>query len=444
MPHGHTPRSLADPGPADAHVLASVGALLLDAGLSVTDVRTGLIAAGTTASAERLSFSVLPSLILVGQRDRGDAAVVREAVPDSLSTRQAARSLLLLRGIESGAVHLRAVPDAIEAVRAAAPRHPASAWVLGSALVSVGLAVLFRCPWWAVATAAIGGALVGALTRAMSRVSTAAALVPFAAAFASTLLVGACAAWLGAGPVPLFAVCAPIAILVPGALITNALLELTATDIVTGSARLAYGMVVLGFMAAGIAAGAALTGLHVDPDSAALVGQPIPSAITAGAMAIPATWVAWIGVVALAVGVGIALGAGIVLSLIGVAVMLGTYATLGALTPLWGSTVATGVTATALFVAARLVERLGAGIPASTTFQPAFLLLVPGSVGLVALSTGETGSISAALLSFAALCIGSKFGSFLSDLPVPARRHRPGPAPDPLMSPSPPQKEPRS
>ena len=40
----------------------------------------------------------------------------------------------------------------------------------------------------------------------------------------------------------MFAVCAPIAIIVPGALITNALLELTARDIITGSARLLYGL----------------------------------------------------------------------------------------------------------------------------------------------------------------------------------------------------------
>ncbi|WP_217488520.1 hypothetical protein [Curtobacterium sp. Csp1] len=97
---------------------------------------------------------------------------------------------------------------------------------------------------------------------------------------------------------PLFAVCAPVAVFVPGALITNALLELTAADIVTG-------------LAAGIAAGSALTGLRVDPASAALVGEVAGVGTDRGGWeAVPSYWVSWVAVVGLAVGLGLVFRSG--------------------------------------------------------------------------------------------------------------------------------------
>src|SRR6185295_3091083 len=136
-----------------------------------------------------------------------------------------------------------------------------------------GLAILFRCSWWAIVVTAVVGALVGVMTTVLNRIQGAVAIVPFVATLTAATLVGALAHGAGLTQVPMFAVCAPIAIIVPGALITNALLELTARDIITGSARLLYGLIMLGFMTAGIAAGAALTGLRIDPNSAALVGE---------------------------------------------------------------------------------------------------------------------------------------------------------------------------
>ncbi|WP_353113992.1 threonine/serine exporter family protein [Microbacterium sp.] len=406
--------------------LADLGALLLDAGLPVTDVRTALVSAGASETGDAPDVAVLPSHVLVGRADGPPAWATSSA--EALTTRQSARALLLLRGTDRRPSSSGDLAAAIRAIRETVPAHPLLGWTAGSALVAVGLAILFRCPWWAVATAAVGGALVGLLTRLMGRSDEASAIIPFVAAFASTLFVGSAAAVLAAGPVPLFAVCAPIAILVPGALITNALLELTAADIVTGSARLTYGLVVLGFMCAGILAGGVMTGLSVDPASAALIDQT--AALTSpstGWNALPALWTSWIGVPLLAVGVGLAFGAGVALTAVGVLVMSGAFALLSALTPVCGALVATGATAAVLFVAARLIERLGVGIPAAVTFQPAFLLLVPGSVGLVALSATDPGSLATALFTFAALCIGTKVGAVVADsrprrLPTPTRR----------------------
>jgi hypothetical protein len=68
-----------------------------------------------------------------------------------------------------------------------------------------------------------------------------------------------------------------------------------------------------------------------------------------------------------------------------------------------------------LFIAARLLERMSLGVPASVMFRPAFLLLVPGTVGLVALASLGSSSAEAAVLTFISLCIGVKAGSVVVD-----------------------------
>ncbi len=198
---------------------------------------------------------------------------------------------------------------------------------------------------------------------------------------------------------------------VPGALITNALLELTAADIVTGSSRLMQGIIMLGFMAAGIAAGSALTGLHVDPSSAALVGEVAGVGTDRGGWeAVPPYWVSWVAVVILAVGLGLVFQSGWRLTLVSVIVMTSAYGLLTGITPLGGSVVATGATAALLFIATRVLERIVPAIPANVSFFPAFLLLVPGTVGLVAVATFDPVALATPLATFVSLCVGTKIG----------------------------------
>lgn len=400
--------------------LVELGTLLLEAGISVTDVREELEAVRRGAVPEEpLTFAVLPDTVLIS-RERGAGPTAMGSTGEGeLSIRQAAHAVRLARDVAQGSTPIDAAGARARAIRTEVSTHPMLGWVLGNALISAGLTVVFRCPWWAVLLATVVGCLVGLVARVMVRIRPAAAIVPFAAAFLSTLLVGSVAAWADLGAVPLFAVCAPIAILVPGALITNALLELTATDIVTGSSRLMYGLIVLGFMTVGITAGGALTGLGIDPASATLVGDAasLSSQQAHWLGALPPVWAAWLGVPLLAAGVGLAFGSGSQLTLLGIAVMVCTYAVLTVTTPLIGGIAAIGVAGAALFVAARSLERSGFSVPAAITFQPAFLLLVPGTVGLVALATLSEGSLSAAPATFVSLCIGVKVGSVIVDTP---------------------------
>lgn len=405
-------------------ILGELGALLLDAGLSVTDVRTSLeTVRDATDVDDDMTFSVLPEMIIITANRTGTATIINSAESD-LSFRQAARACRLVQHVEAGLTAFAAIPAQIAQIRAVVRSHATLQWILGSALISSGLAILFRCPWWAIVVSVVAGALVGVVTSVLNRIQGAVAIVPFVAALTGTTFVGALAHAAGLTEVPLFAVCAPVAILVPGALITNALLELTARDIVTGSARLLYGIIMLSFMAAGIAAGAALTGLRIDPNSAALVGEAAAAtSLMGGWQGLPPLWLSWVGVVILAIGIGLAFGSGARLTTLNVIVMTGTYALLATLTPIVGNVVGTGVTAGVLFVAAHLIERLTFAVPATVSFQPAFLLLVPGTVGLVALASSHASTL-AAPATFVSLCIGTKVGAVLTETGAAIRKLR--------------------
>lgn len=399
-------------------ILGDLGVLLLECGTSVTDVRGTLEQVSRrTLPDSPVEFAILPEMVMVSRPGAASATTTVIGKGAALTFRQSAKASRLVRDLESGALPLDAAPARMAAIRATPRRMPGLQSLIGCGLLAGSLAALFRCPWWAIVLALIVGLLVGGLTLLMMRVRAAAAVAPFVSAFVSTILVGTAANALDLSPVPLFAVCAPIAILVPGALITNALLELTSTDIVTGASRLMYGLIMLAFMAAGVFAGATLTGMHIDSASAALVGDAVQLTNDhSGWGSLPPLWVAWIAVVILAIGIGLAFGSGFRLTVVCVVVMTGTYAVLAVLSPVMGNVVATGVAGALLFVAARVLERVTLAVPATVSFQPAFLLLVPGTIGLVSLASFDTQAVTTALMMFLSLSIGTKVGALLADL----------------------------
>jgi hypothetical protein len=129
-------------------------------------------------------------------------------------------------------------------------------------------------------------------------------------------------------------------------------------------------------------------------------------------------------VVILATGIGLAFGSGARLTVLNVIVMTGTYALLATLTPITGSIVATGVTAGMLLIAAQLIDRLTFAVPATVSFQPAFLLLVPGTVGLAALASSHGSTLGDATATFISLCIGTKVGAVVTETWSAIRRPR--------------------
>lgn len=408
------------------NAFAQLGALLLDAGYAVTDVHFSLAKVAEKTGHSEMSFAVLPATVLVSDYP-GRPATVVNAAGTELPFWTSARVNGLVRDLASGDIPVTEFADRIHRIRNTV--KPIAGWELtvGSALLSAGLATLFRIPWWAIVSALVIGGIVGIALHYSNKIRGANTIIAFVVAFCSTACVGILAEFLDLGPIPLFAVCAPLAIIVPGATITNALLELSSTDMVTGSSRLMYGILLLGFMTTGIGAGAMATGLTIDKTGANLLGD-ITSVTSdlGGWSALPPLWCSWVGVGFMALGISIAFKAGPLLSILSIPAMAITYGGTVLLSPHIGGIAATGVVAAAFFFMARGLERYVPRAPAIVTFRPVFLLLVPGTVGLIALTTFDDGAIITALGTFLSLSIGTKVGATVADLVYrnEPRKHR--------------------
>ncbi|WIB11990.1 threonine/serine exporter family protein [Curtobacterium sp. MCPF17_052] len=183
-------------------LLGTLGTLLLDAGSSVTDVRSALEKTRDAAGVgDGLAIGVLPALVIVSETATGAATIVN-AEGIELSFRQSARANRLVLGLERGAIALAEIPARVRSIRQGTRPPAPLPWVLGNALTSAGLAVVFRVPWWAVLVALVVGALVGVIGLLLRRFREAVAVVPFLAAFCSTAVVGLVAASTGFDHVP--------------------------------------------------------------------------------------------------------------------------------------------------------------------------------------------------------------------------------------------------
>jgi uncharacterized membrane protein YjjB (DUF3815 family) len=143
-----------------------------------------------------------------------------------------------------------------------------------------------------VAAAAVLGALVGLLLTIGKGQSPLGILMPVIAAF-SVAALGALAVKRGLADSGLHAMVASLVVLLPGAALTAAVLELAAGQRVSGSSRLVSGVMQLALLALGILAG-------IDA-----VGIPASQVFMSSAEAM-GDWAPWVGVLVFAVGVTVA------------------------------------------------------------------------------------------------------------------------------------------
>jgi len=144
----------ADHGPAAGDeislTLGDLGAGLLDAGYAVTDVQQALCAIGTAHGRGDLTIGVLPSAILVDDPRSGRTRLMNSSGAQ-LTFDQVAEVAEIARAAEVGPDGLGPIRERLAAVRARTPRLTRPIAVLGSGLMSAGIAVVFRTTWWAVA-----------------------------------------------------------------------------------------------------------------------------------------------------------------------------------------------------------------------------------------------------------------------------------------------------
>ena len=144
-------------------------------------------------------------------------------------------------------------------------------------------------------------------------------------------------------------------------------------------------------------------------------------------------WVVWPAVVVLALGVGLFFDAAWSLTAVLAVVLTVTYAVVAGAQALASAPVASGIAAAVMLPSLRLLEVLAPRWPAAVTFRPAFWLLVPGSLGLVAISevAADGGQqvgqdlLIGVVATVVAIAVGVQIGAVLGSLVRPWWRSGP-------------------
>lgn len=356
--------------------------------------------------AEIITF---PAAVLVSLRSGG--TVQTEAV----STGGASLLLFQLEELDTTVQEARrgalSPDDLLRRMRIIRRRVPPFSFVqrlIASVFISVGLAMLLDASWAGLALAGLLGGFVGALMLLGSNIEPRyQALLVVAAAFVVALVVFLVVrANLDPGILP--SLVAPLVMLLPGALLTTGVIELSTGEIVAGSARLAAGVMRLVLLAFGIVAAAALVGLpRIQLDSAA---QPLGAAAP------------WIGVAVFGVGLVVyqcarprALPWILLLLYVAYAAQVIGGVFLGA-------ALSAAIGALVMAPVAVFIARQSSGPPAIVSFLPAFLILVPGALGLAGVTSildGDSSglaTLTTTMATMVAITLGVLVGLSLSNL----------------------------
>jgi len=392
---GASPESL----PEALGAMEAVGERMLDAAYPVGEITEALEDMASAYGHPDVSVVAFPTALIVSALDgtqHATAAVT--ATGRSLSLIEVDALDRLVHAARGG--HLAAL-EAWEGARALDAQAPTyGAWArIGSYTALCGaLAALLGATWSGMAFAALLGAVVGSLqqvTAGAARRFQALITVADACGVAVAVFL-AIAATGNEGLLP--ALIAPLVVLLPGALLTTGVMELASGHMMAGAGRLAAGAMQLMLLAVGVVAGAALVGV---PE------VELGHALTAEGSVAP-----WIAVAVFGVTIVINRG-GRLRSIPWILLVL--YVAYGA--QVLGSVVLGGVLsamvgAFAMTPVAMWVARHPTGPAARVSFLPAFWMLVPGSLGLVGVTSlvgGQAAGLST-VMTMAATMIAITLG----------------------------------
>ncbi|MBH0131300.1 threonine/serine exporter ThrE family protein [Salinibacterium sp. NK8237] len=415
--------------------MADVGEAMIDSGYPVSMVRSAVQDVATANGYPSAEVIVFPTAILVSLDADGSA--------QTRAVSAGRRSYLLYaidvidRVVKVGRVRAGSsawVTRQLTKVRElSAPFSPVQR-VFAYALTSAAISVLLGSSWLGVLLAAVLGLGVGTLLLLGERLPSAyTALVIVGAALGSSLIVLLVTrVSTDSGVLP--SLVAPLVILLPGGLLTTAVIELATGHIMSGSARAAAGAMRLLLLAVGIVSAGALVGvptINLDVSNDPL-GPIAP----------------WIAVAVFGIGISVyqcARPASIPW------IMLVLYVAYGAQVigdVLFGGVLSALVGAIAMTPVAVLVARHRSGPPAIVSFLPAFWLLVPGALGLVGVTEvlgGNTGAFSSLITTVGTMIaialgvlIGLAASSSLRDQRIPQLFDflDPAPATEPIAVPA--------
>ena len=393
--------------------LIELGAAMNTAGQPVYVVQDRLTGVAGAYGAHGVTVSAFPTYLMV-TTGRGKPAMVELTTTRSGALRldQVAALDRLLREAEARALEPAEGLRRLEEIRALPPRFGPFLRVAGYSLVAVGICLVLHPAPLEVLAAAILGAIVGLLRSAVRRQPTLQIMTPVIAAFAvsalSALAVEQEISRLGMRPMV-----AALVVFLPGAALTNAVLELAAGEMISGASRLVAGVVQLALLAFGILAGIEAVGIPT-------------TTILFGTEELLGQWSIWVGVLVFALGVVVADSAPTRAFLSLIIVLYAAFAAQVLTNALLGGYVAALFGATVMTVMAFVMERLPSAMPAYASFLPGFWLLVPGALGLIGLTRlaggGGSGELLVTVGSIFAVALGVLCGTQLLAWAVITRR----------------------
>jgi uncharacterized membrane protein YjjP (DUF1212 family) len=355
--------------------------------------------------------ALFPTLVLA--RDDEAGHVVMRHVGESYRFDQVAAADEILGRIRQGALTPSQAVAQLDQVGRQPSANPAWVRILGYALQSLGFAMCFRMSVPALIGAVILGLIIGTAVTQLGARYGFGALMPVLATFASALLVSVAARVLDIDdPVRLSAVA--VVVLLPGATLIASMIELASGDVLAGSSRLIYAIMVLLSMAFGFVLAIELAGLP-DAQLADLTAQQTPA------------WVPWPGAALFALGNVLFLCTPRRLVGWAIAVPVLAFALMNGAQEVMAAPLAAGVAAGAtLLLAEWVASRSGSLANAVILYLPSFWLLVPGSMAFVGLTgvIADTGQFQEMGVDAGSIILGMAVGIMVASLIGHAVRRR--------------------
>lgn len=390
-------------GESPACDLLAEAAVALGCASYPTTLGRGLIQEIADANDFDVDFVVLPNTVVVEDRVTGTVAI--RGIPDAYRLDQIRAAEVAIEAATRRDSDPAAAARQIAAVAHRSPLFPGWLRVLGYALAAVGFAAYLRMTPSFYVAAAVLGAAVGVVMVVAAGNRRLSALLPVALTFGVAFIV-VMAAWILDLPDPVRLAAVPVLVLLPGATLTAAIVELVGGDMVSGASRLLYALMQL------IAMSFAFL-LAVTLVSRAEI--PLTDYQTAGAV-----WIAPAGVLLFSVGILLFLCMPRHYWLQAIAVVGIAFVVQSVSQQLIPSFLAAGLAAAAALMASWVFDRRhGSGPMAMALFIPAFWMIVPGSMGFVALAgvlarDANLGDLGVdALLTFLAMSIGIMVASLI-------------------------------
>nr|WP_269770065.1 threonine/serine exporter family protein [Brevibacterium antiquum] len=386
--------------------MVTIGAGLLTGGISSVDVEDALTGLARTLGISKLRVAALPRGLFLTSGS-GDSTKFERIGPD-LRFDQTAKLLDIVDALRARRLSVGAAGRMIEIeVHARLPRWPVWLSHLGAVPIGIGLCLLLEPGLINLAFAAFGSLIVAGILAVNGRWPNLRPLLPVSSAFIVSVivLIGYRLDWLES---PLRTIVATLALLLPGSAVVTGLTEISAGALSAGSSRLVSATVQLAMFIAGVAGAAAITGTGAE---ALRNTQLTDSAWQLSAL----------GVLSATIGLMVYLYTPlehtlpIVLTIAAAALaQLGFGAEFGA---------AVGGLAGALTASlvAVILSRLPRGPIWRISYVPAFLIVAPGSFGLLnasQLEFGDGSSVAGGLLAagatFFSIAIGTVIGATIA------------------------------